>query len=592
MSRPLEDYALIGDTQTAALVARDGAIDWLCAPRFDSDACLAALLGDARHGRWSIAPREPVRAVRRAYRDGTLVLETELDTDHGGTLRLTDCMPVRDRDVNVVRVATAARGEVAVRVELTPRFGYGQARPWIRLDGRSGTALSGPESIRLRGPVPLRVGDGGLIAELTLHAGERAAFVLTWHPSWQPPDPEVDALAAVEDTARRWRAWSESCCHEGPWREAVVRSLVTLKALTYAPTGGIVAAPTTSLPERPGGTRNWDYRFCWLRDASFTLDALLATGFKEEAEAWRDWLLRAIAGDPDAMQNVYGPTGERRLTELELPWLPGYAEARPVRIGNRASEQFQLDVYGEIMDCLYQAREVGIHSDGEAWRVERALVAHLETVWRQPDQGIWEIRGPRRHLTHSKVMAWVALDRAVKNVERHGLDGPAAQWARLRDTIHAEVCQEAWSAGRNSFVQAYGAREVDASLLLLPIVGFLPASDPRIAGTVAAVERDLLDGGLVRRYRNTPDLDGLPPGEGVFLPCSFWLADCYALLGRTAEARALLERLLALRNDVGLLAEEYDPRARRQLGNFPQAFSHVALINTARRLAGEPSRTP
>jgi GH15 family glucan-1,4-alpha-glucosidase len=583
MASWLEDYALIGDTQTAALVSRTGAIDWLCAPRFDSDACLAALLGDARHGSWTIEPRTPVKRVRRAYREGTLVLDTEVETD-GGTLRLTDCMPPRDRDVNIIRLVTATRGSVALHMALRPRFGYGLARPWIRLDGTAGTALSGPESILLRGPVPLREEDGGIVADLVLHEGEQAAFTLDWHASNAPPGPARDAAEAVSDTERWWREWSSCCRFEGPWREAVLRSVITLKALTYAPSGGMVAAPTTSLPERLGGTRNWDYRFCWLRDATFTLYALMATGFKEEAEAWRDWLVRAIAGDPGAMQNLYGPTGQRRLTELELPWLPGYEGSRPVRIGNRASEQFQLDVYGEIMDCLHLARRVGIHPDADAWRVQRALMEHLETVWRQPDEGIWEIRGERRPFTHSKVMAWVALDRAVKDVQHHGMPGPAERWARLRDEVHAEVCREAWSAERSSFVQSYGAREVDASLLLLPIVGFLPATDPRIRGTVAAVERDLLDHGLVRRYRTTPELDGLPAGEGVFLPCSFWLADCYALMGRRAEALALFERLLSLRNDVGLLSEEYDPEARRLVGNFPQAFTHVALVNTARNL--------
>jgi GH15 family glucan-1,4-alpha-glucosidase len=580
----IEEYALIGDTQTVALVSRRGSIDWFCAPRFDSDASLAALLGDERHGCWALELDGPVRSTRRAYREGTLVLDTELETGEG-TLRVTDCMPARDRDVNITRCFRALRGRVRARLRLAPRFGYGRARPWIRLDGTRATAFAGSESLVLRGPVPLLEEDGGVVARLALDEGEELGFTLDWHPSHQPPAPDRDPRELVRDTERWWRDWAARCTYQGPWREAVVRSLVTLKALTYGPSGGIVAAATTSLPEQLGGARNWDYRLCWIRDATFTLYALVNAGYVDEAARWRDWLLRAVAGEPGAMQTLYGPAGERRLTELELPWLPGYEHSRPVRIGNQASEQLQLDVYGEVLDCLHQARRHGMEPEAEAWRVQRGLLDHLESVWREADAGIWEIRGQRRPFTHSKVMAWVAFDRAVKDASRHQLPGPVDRWAGLRDAIHAEVCREGWSSARGSFVQSYGSREVDAALLLIPLVGFLPPGDPRVRATVTAVERDLVEDGLVRRYRTTRELDGLPPGEALFLPCSFWLADCYTLLGRAAEARALLERLLSLRNDVGLLSEEYDPGARRLVGNFPQAITHVALVNTVGNLA-------
>ncbi|HET6436810.1 MAG TPA: glycoside hydrolase family 15 protein [Anaeromyxobacter sp.] len=582
----IEDYALIGDTQTAALVRRDGSIDWLCVPRFDSDACFAALLGDERHGRWAMSALAPVREVRRRYRQDTVVLETDMTTDEG-VLRLVDCMPPREGQPTLVRMAEAVRGSAGIRLELAPRFGYGASRGWVRVEGRSAVILCGPEALRLTSPVELREEPGGVSADLVLHEGERAGFCLDWYPSSGPAPAPSDPGPAIEQAGRWWHGWASTCRQAGPWREPVIRSLLTLKALTYAPTGGVVAAATTSLPERLGGKRNWDYRFCWLRDATFTLYALMVSGFHAEARAWRDWLVRAVAGEPEAMQNVYGPAGERRLTEIEIAWLPGYEDSRPVRIGNAATSQFQLDVLGEVLDCLHQARRSGLGTDPAAWRLEQALIEHLAKVWREPDEGIWEIRGDRRRFTYSRVMAWVGLDRAVRAVRRFGLPGPAERWARIRDEIHAEVCRQGFSERRQSFVQSFGSEELDASLLLLPMVGFLPPGDPRVRGTVLAIEGELLEQGLVRRYRTGSGVDGLPAGEGAFLPCSFWLADCYHLLGRTEEARALFERLLDLRNDVGLLSEEYDTSARRLTGNFPQAFSHVAMVNTARNLAHE-----
>jgi len=584
MAQRVEDYALLSDTQTAALVSREGSIDWLCAPRFDSDAFLAALLGGPAHGRWLLAPAAPARSIRRAYRDDTLVLETEHEVE-GGRLRVTDCMPPRDRVPNVIRIAECVDGRVRVAMELAARFGYGRVQPWIRADGQDWAVVSGPDALRLRSTLPVTATDGALRGERELQRGERVSCVLSWHPSHEPPPPAIDAAATTEETDRYWQEWSGRCTYRGPWRGAVIRSLVTLKALTYGPTGGMVAAPTTSLPERIGGVRNWDYRYCWVRDATFTLDALLVAGYTEEAAAWRDWLLRACAGEPGQLQILYGLAGERRLTEWELPWLPGYEGSAPVRVGNAASTQRQLDVYGELMDCLHAARHAGLHPSGDAWKLQRAIVEHLERCWTEPDEGIWELRAGRRPLVHSKVMAWTALDRAVKAVERHGLEGPLERWRELRQRIHAEVCERGFDPRRGTFVQAYGSAALDASLLMIPLVGFLPATDPRVAGTIDAIRRELLRDGFVRRYDEEESRDGLPAGEGVFLPCSFWLADCLALQGRAGEAEALFERLLAIRNDLGLLAEEYDPLARRLVGNFPQAFSHVALVNTARNLA-------
>jgi GH15 family glucan-1,4-alpha-glucosidase len=516
-----------------------------------------------------------------------LVLETEHDVD-GGAIRVIDCMALRTTVPDLVRIVEGVRGRVPVRSELAIRFDYGSVVPWVRRTERGIRAIAGPDTLLLRTGVPLRGENYTTVGDFTVSAGERVAFDLTWCATLDREPEESDPIETVEHTERWWRDWASRCRYDGPWRAAVVRSLVTLKALTYAPTGGIVAAPTTSLPERLGGVRNWDYRFCWIRDATFTLYALMLGGYVDEAQAWREWLLRAVAGMPSQIQIMYGLSGERRLTELELGWLPGYEGAAPVRIGNAAYGQRQLDIFGEVMDALHVARRDGLPTEENTWRVQRDLLRYLETVWTEPDEGIWEMRGPRRHFTHSKVMAWVALDRAVKGVERFGLEGDAARWRALRDTIHAEVCEKGYDPDRRTFVQYYGATDPDASLLMMPLVGFLPPSDPRVRGTVAAVERELMHDGFVLRYRTRPDVDGLPPGEGAFLACTFWLADNLVLLGREAEARAIFERLLGLANDVGLLSEQYDPVARRLTGNFPQAFTHVSLINTACNLAGLP----
>ena len=587
MALPIEDYALIGDNHSAALVGRDGSIDWLCVPRFDSGACFAALLGEERHGRWLVAPACDVRRISRRYRGDTLVLETEFETEDGA-VRLIDCMSRHDDQPDVVRLVEGVRGRVPMRMQLVIRFDYGSVVPWVRRVG-DGTlsAVAGPDALCLRTPVETRGEDLTTVATFTVGPGERIPFALTWHQSTaRVPDP-IDPERAIEETERWWRDWSARSTYRGRWRDQVQRSLVTLKALTYAPSGGIVAAPTTSLPERLGGVRNWDYRYCWVRDATFTLYALTIAGYTEDAAAWRDWLLRAVAGSPHELNILYGLRGERRVPELELGWLPGYQGARPVRIGNAAAEQFQLDVYGELLDAMHTARRAGLPPEEYSWNVERALLDFLETAWKEPDEGIWEVRGPRRHFTHSKVMAWVAADRAVKAVERFALDGPVNRWRRLRDAIHQEVCEKGWNASVGAFVQYYGSTELDASLLMMALVGFLPASDPRVRGTVHAIERDLVVDGFVLRYhpRGSETVDGLPPGEGTFLPCTFWLADNLVLLGREDDATRICEQLLGVCNDVGLLAEEYDPRARRFLGNFPQAFSHVALVNTARNLS-------
>ncbi len=586
----IEDYALIGDLQTAALVERGGSVDWLCVPRFDSGACFAALLGSPENGRWLLAPSAPASSSRRYLHD-TLVLETTWQTTEGAIARVFDLMPPRGTAPDIVRIVEGVRGSIPMRSELRIRFDYGRIVPWVRRRTHEpGTriAIAGPDALCFRTPAPTRGEDLRTVSEFVVEEGERVPFVLTWFPSHEDPPERADAEQALADTESFWREWSEACPLDLPpaWAATVRRSLIVLKALTYAPTGGIVAAPTTSLPEWIGSVRNWDYRYCWLRDATLTLLALLHCGHDDEAAAWRRWLLRAVAGDPADVQIMYGVAGERRLPELELPWLAGYEGSRPVRIGNAASEQLQLDVYGEVLDALYQARVHGVAIDPQAWRIQLALLEHLEEAWRQPDEGIWEIRGERRHFVHSKVMAWVAFDRAVRTVEDQGLEGPVDRWRHVRDEIHREVCRQGFDERLGSFTQSYGSQELDASLLLLPLVGFLPATDPRVRGTIEAVERELLHEGFVLRYRTQEDgVDGLPPGEGVFLPCSFWLADCYELLGRHEEAHALFERLAGLANDVGLLAEEYDPQAGRMLGNFPQAFTHLALVNSAFNIA-------
>ncbi|MBV8032175.1 MAG: glycoside hydrolase family 15 protein [Betaproteobacteria bacterium] len=578
----IEDYALIGDCQSAALVGCDGSIDWLCWPRFDSPACFAALLGGPQQGRWLLRPSDENCSVKRRYRDDTLILETEFETAEGA-VTLVDFMPMHDRHCDVARIVVGRRGRVRMAMEFILRFDYGFSVPWVtRLEGERGLcAVAGPDRVILRTHVPLRGENLTTVAEFDVREGDQVPFVLTYQSSYVPVAPPLDAIAALAGTEAYWRRWCERCSVKGEFAGPVRRSLLTLKALTYEPTGGIVAAPTTSLPEKPGGVRNWDYRYCWLRDATMTLLAMMNGGYSEEAGRWREWLVRAVAGSPEQMQIMYGVAGERRLAEWEVPWLPGYEGSKPVRIGNAASTQVQLDVYGELMDALYQARKNGVAASQPAWDVQQALLAHLEEVWQQPDEGLWEIRGKPRHFTYSKVMAWVAFDRAVETAEQFDLPGPVARWREVRSRIHADVCAKGFDPRRGTFVQSYGSEALDASLLLVPHTGFLPADDPRIVGTVDAIRRDLMVDGLVRRYGTDPDLDGLPAGEGVFLACSFWLADCLVLLKRTDEARELFERLLALRNDVGLLAEEYDPGAKRFLGNFPQAFSHVALVNTA-----------
>ena len=584
MPLPIEQYALIGDLHTAALVGSDGSIDWLCFPRFDSPACFAALLGSPDHGRWQIVPADQVIATRRRYRPGTLVLETEWDTEQG-TVRLTDFMPLSEDRWDAVRIVEGIRGSVALRMELVVRFDYGNIVPWVRRVDGVLLITAGPDTLELTGSVHCRGEGMKTVAQFTLEPGGCEYMALNYRPSHLKALPGVDAAKELERTEGLWRRWSARCNMRSRWHEPVLRSLITLKALTYRPTGGIIAAPTTSLPERPGGVRNWDYRYCWIRDATFTLNSMLLAGYAREATAWREWLLRAVAGSPKDLQILYGVTGLRRLDEYEIGWLPGYEGASPVRVGNAASRQFQLDVYGEIMDTLHLARVSGLDPQPAAWSLQVALLEFLETRWKLPDDGIWEVRGPQQHFTHSKVMAWVAFDRVIKDAERDGLEAPLERWRAVRDEIHAEVCARGFDRRRNSFVQSYESPHLDASLLLIPQVGFLPPDDPRVLGTIAAIERELVVEGLVLRYSTESGVDALPSGEGAFLPCSFWLADCHALTGRRADAEALFERLLALANDVGLLAEEYDPRSRRMLGNFPQALTHMALVNTARLLS-------
>lgn len=591
----IEEYALIGDCETAALVGQDGSIDWLCLPRFDSESCFAKLLGDERNGRWLLAPKRAASA-RRRYIPDTLVLETTFTVD-GGSVRVFDFMPLKEGGSTIVRIVEGIEGNVEMGTELLVRFDSGATVPWTNHhDDGSLTMVAGPHMLLLRGQVPLHGQSMRSFASFSVGKGQRVRFVLSHQSSYLAVPtgcPNPDAL--LGSTERFWRNWTTRYKEDGPHAEAVRRSLITLKALTFRPTGGIVAAVTTSLPEKIGGSRNWDYRFCWIRDAALTLLALMGSGYYEEAGAWRDWLIRAVAGSPAQLQIVYGASGERRLTEWEVSWLAGYEGSRPVRIGNAAHMQLQLDVYGELMDALYQSRRGGLLENERAWAIECALLDHLAKIWTRPDQGIWESRGKSRHFTYSKIMTWVAFDRGIKSAEEFGMMGPVAKWKDLRDAIHRDVCQNGYDAHRQTFVQAYGQPHLDASLLRIPVVGFLPPEDPRVLSTIAAIEKDLLIDGLVRRYQTNSGEDGLPPGEGVFLACSFWLADAYYLTGRDSEAQALLAKLLGLCNEVGLLSEEYEPEEQRLVGNFPQAFSHIALVNTAHRLSQigmQPVKSP
>ncbi|MBX3207394.1 MAG: glycoside hydrolase family 15 protein [Labilithrix sp.] len=588
MACRIEDYALIGDCRGAALVGIDGSIDWLCLPRFDSDACFASLLGTPDNGFWRIAPTAKVTRASRAYRDGTLSLETEL-TCEAGTIAITDFMPIGEDGPGLVRVVTGKRGEVPVRSELALRFNVGKTIPWVqRVDGGI-QAIAGPDLVRVSAPTPLHGEALRTVSDFVVRAGDRVPFAMRWGASYEAALPaSFDAEGALERCDAHWRRWAARHPTSGPYAAALSRSLLTLKALTFEPTGAIVAAPTTSLPEKIGGVRNWDYRYCWVRDATMTLFSLVSAGHDDEARSFRDWLLRACAGAPDQLQILYGIGGERRLSEVELPWLAGYEGSAPVRVGNAAADQMQLDVYGELADTLFLSHSTGLDHTDEGWTLECALLRHLESAWREPDHGIWEVRGPRRHFVHSKVMCWVAFDRGVRSIEQWGLAGPLDRWRATRDAIHADVCERGVDREHGGFAQYYGSTEPDASLLLMPIVGFLPPDDPRVVRTVANVETRLLADGFVRRYVPHPGVDGLPEGEGAFLACSFWLVDALVLLGRREEARAHFERLVGLANDVGLLAEEYDPRAKRMLGNFPQALSHVALVNSALNLSRAP----
>ncbi len=590
MHSRIEDYALVGNCRTAALIDRTGGIDWLCLPRFDSGAVFASLLGTDEHGTWTLQPKVDPRSVRREYEPESLVLRTEYELDQG-KIAVLDFMPIANGNPAVVRIVEGLGGDVEMQTNITLRFDYGWVVPWVER-GESGiSAVAGPDRVTIRTPTRLRGRDLSTVGEFRVREGERVSFVLQWTPSHEDPPTPIDPDQALRATRAWWRSWVARCSYGGRWRDAVIRSLITLKALTFAPTGGIVAAPTTSLPERIGGVRNWDYRYCWLRDATYTLLALLSAGYGEEAAAWQSWLLRAVAGSPDCAQIMYGIDGTRRLTEQTLDWLPGYEGSAPVRIGNDASEQLQLDVYGELVDAMFQSRKAGLKQADAGWRLECALVRHLAEHWTEPDHGIWEVRGGRRHFTHSKVMAWVAVDRAIRSIEQFGLEGPADEWRALRTEIRDQVLRDGFDERRGAFIQAYGGSELDASLLMIPLVGFLDATDPRVAATVSAILRELSVDGLIARYRTASSVDGLPPGEGVFIPCSLWMADNLALAGRASEALELVERVLALRNDVGLLAEEYDPDARRFLGNFPQAFSHVALVNSCLNLSQE-ARSP
>lgn len=577
---------MIGDCHTAALCSKLGSIDWLCLPDFDSGACFAALLGKPENGYWSISPAEPIRRVCRQYREGTLILETGFQTD-GGAVRLVDCMTPRAETPNLLRSVTGMRGQVRMNVELVIRFDYGSVLPWVRHTDYGIVAIAGPDRLSLHTKVPLRGENFKTVGTFTLNEGETVSFDLAWYPSYREKPSPRNVEAAILDTESWWRDWSGRCAYEGEWRDAVLRSLITLKGLTFLPTGGIVAAPTTSLPELIGGLRNWDYRFCWVRDATLTLHSLLKAGYREEARAWREWLLRAVAGSPSELNIVYGIRGERRLPELELPWLCGYEGSVPARTGNAAYSQFQLDIFGEVAGTLYQCRQAGLTPpEDEGEDIAEVFLDFLETGWERPDEGIWEMRGPQRHFVHSKMMAWVAVDRAIKSAEQGWFSGDIQRWEALRCRIHEQICREGFNSELNSFVQFYGSKNLDASLLMMPLAGFLPADDPRVKGTVRAIETSLMDHGFVDRYTPDPSVDGLPHGENKFLACSFWLADNYILQGRYEDATRLFQRLLSIRNDVGLLSEEYDPVAKRHVGNFPQAFSHVGLVNTAFRLLG------
>jgi GH15 family glucan-1,4-alpha-glucosidase len=585
----IEDYAFLSDTQTGALVSRDGCVDWLCLPRFDSGACFASLVGKAENGHWRFFPREKVERIRRRYRGDTLILETEIETA-SGAVRLIDFMPPRGRNPDLIRIVEGVRGEVALEMELIIRFDYGHIVPWVRQEHGGLEAIAGPDGLILRTPVDTRGKNLTTVAQFNVKQGERIPFVLTWFASHEEPPKPVTADHALRDTEEFWTRWS-SCCHrKTPWDEALVRSLVVLKGLTYAPTGGLVAAATTSLPEGIGGVRNWDYRYCWLRDATFTLIAFMNAGYKQEAAQWREWLLRAIAGEPSQMQIMYGVHGERRLEEFEVPWLDGYENSKPVRIGNAASRQFQIDVYGEVLAAMHRAQLEGIQNDESDWALQQGLTKFLESNWHNPDYGIWEVRGEPRHFTHSKMMAWLAFDRAIKLAQacNCGADEDISRWRKVREQIHREVCERGYDSTKKSFTQHYGSDALDASLLMMPLISFLPATDPRVVGTVDAIQRELVQDGFVLRYRPQEEkVDGLPGSEGVFIPCSYWLADCLYLIGRKKEARELFERLLDVQNDLGLLSEEYSPALKRQLGNFPQAFSHVSLVNAALLLSDQ-----
>jgi GH15 family glucan-1,4-alpha-glucosidase len=589
MALRIEDYALIGDTHTAAVVGRDGSIDWLCLPRFDSEACFANLLGSERNGFWRIGPRGGGMSARRRYRRDTLILETEFETSDG-VVRVIDCMPIRESHPEVVRLVEGVSGRVDMSMELVIRFGYGVVVPWVRHLEWFIEAIAGPDGVALWTPVATQGRGLTTVADFTVTAGQQFPFVLTWFASHEAPPRPTDARFALHETELWWQEWAAQCTFDGEWRDAVLRSLITLKALTYQPTGGIVAAATTSMPEDLGGTRNWDYRYCWLRDATLTLEALMRAGYHEEAMSWRDWLLRAVAGDPADLQIMYGPAGERRLDEWEVGWLSGYEGSKPVRVGNKAAKQFQLDVFGEVISSMYDAIRAGDTPADTTWDLESVLMSYAESKWTEADEGIWEVRGPPRQFTHSKMMAWVAVDRAVRSIEEFGFDGPLERWRKLRDVIHHEVCDKGYDPELGAFTQYYGSKSLDASLLTMPMVGFLPINDPLVRSTVLAIERGLSEDGLIVRYRaeEAAAVDGLGSREGAFLACSFWLADCLHLMGRTEDARALFERLLALRNDVGLLSEEYDVSLARQVGNFPQAFSHVSLVNSAHNLSGQP----
>jgi len=587
MGGRIEDYAMIGDRETAALVNRDGSIDWLCWPRFDSHACFAALLGSREHGRWLISPRDENIRISRRYRPNTLILETRFETD-AGAVTLVDFMPRRDGRSCIVRLVVGESGRVSMRCELLLRFGFGLIVPWVtRLEDGTLRAIAGPDMTLLRTPVHLKGENLTTVGDFVVDAGETIPFVMYYSPSHRPPPDPIDPKAALAATEEFWTQWASQCRHAGPWSDLVVRSLITLKALTYRHTGGMVAAPTTSLPERLGGERNWDYRYCWLRDTTLTLVALMHAGYYEEAQAWREWSLRAVAGSPEQVQIMYGIGGERILTEWSVPWLPGYENSQPVRVGNAAHGQLQLDVYGEVMDANHQARRGGLVTNESAWNLQLLLIDHLAKLWREPDHGIWEVRSAPQHFIYSKVMAWVAVDRVIKSAEVFGLEGPVDQWRELRDQIHDDVCTNGFDAEMGSFVRSYGSKKLDASLLLLPCVGFLPVNDPRIEGTIKAIERELLVDGFVRRYVTEEATDGLPPGEGVFLACSFWLVDVYLLQNLRRKAEDLFKRLVDLCNDIGLLSEEYDPINKRLVGNFPQAFTHVALVNSAFNLTRE-----